>query len=165
MKKLPIARNLYLIVRGNCKADDYPIIICSQYHTAKWEAGSTKEQSTVFQKQSDSESGLLLLRHKGFDIDYGTVVDSFKLYDGTNTGFNHKDSDNWNLMQNAIWWSYDTPPQWLLDFGLKFANDNFTRQRILDDSGLCLLPHSKAEKITERLDNFEYPEWLSETII
>lgn len=162
--KAPKVRNLYLIIRGEQsefhKAPFHPYIICTQKHTADWEAGDSNEKATVYMKPADEYSGFLMVRYKGFDIDYGNVVKEIELFDGTTASFSHTGDYPWNILDKCIWWSYSEMPEWLKKEGVQFAQDEFTKSTILSDMGTCLLTESRAEKIKDMLENIETPQWL-----
>jgi hypothetical protein len=161
-KKIPIARNLFLIIRGerseHHKADFHPIIICSRKHTAKWEAGATVDGATVFENMApESAAGnWLLCRYKGYDI-VGTPQ-YFTLFDGKESRDISTISDE--TFNNAIWWSYDRMPEYLKDKGVHYATDEFTKNRIMQDAGTCELSYAKQEKLKHYLGTLENPEWL-----
>lgn len=133
--------NLYLIKRGPKpdyhKAPFHPVIICAEKRLAKWEAGSTGDGAWVWEKESWTENhqGWLLCRWNGFDIDFGHVVHSIAMPDGTKAGF-WRDYDNElsvkDLFPSAVWWSKRRMPEWLQGRGVVYAPDSFTQQHILD---------------------------------
>jgi len=167
MTKLITARSLYLIVRGpkskHHNAPYHPIIVCTRKHTAKWESLRTEDGHTMFVNMApDSPSGnWLLVKYKGYDIDYGNVAANFTLYDGVKTS----DATNRKLineyLNGATWWSYDLIPEWLSEYGIKLPEDDFTKQRIWDDAGSCLLKESEYKKLREKRQTLSRPEWLN----
>lgn len=72
----------------------------------------------------------------------------FDLPDGSNTRQHCERAQS--LVAGAVWWSDKPLPQFLRDLGVIEAPDDFTRKRIADDYGLCLLSESRAEKIRQR---------------
>lgn len=150
--------NLYLIERGpekyQSKAPRHPVIICTAHHTAKWEAGGSPAGATVWsqgdvRKDSKYLHTWFLDRWKGLDCCtfMGAAV-YFDLPDGSNTR-QHSERAH-TLVAGAVWWSDKPLPQFLRDMGVIEAPDDFTRERIKEDSGLCLLSESAAEKIRQR---------------
>jgi hypothetical protein len=150
--------NLYLIERGPrhvChEAPFHPVIICTARYTAKWEAGGSNDGATVWsqgdvRKDSKNLHTWLLGRWKGLDCCtfLGAAV-YFDLPDGSNTR-QHSERAH-TLVAGAVWWSDKPLPQFLRDLGVIEAPDDFTRERIADDYGLCLLSESAAEKIRQR---------------
>ena len=160
MKKTPIARNLFLIIRGPQgefhKAPFHPIIICSRKHTAKWEAGDTEDGATVFVNMDPPYGNWLLSRYKGYDIVGNPKF--FTLFDGKESRDISQISDN--TFRDAIWWSYDGMPDCLKEKGVSYATDNFTKERIADDAGACRLLQREQEKLDATRDKYEEPEWL-----
>lgn len=163
MKQTPIARNLYLVVRGpkseHHKAPYHSIIVCTRRHTAEWESEHTKDGHTVFVNLApDSPAGnWLLVKYKGYSIDGNSY---FTLFDGqcTRELASHKNIDG--LLNQAVWWSYDQMPKWFIDKGVRFAEDDFTKRQIAQDFGLCLLPESVSRKHKQRMDKYDQPYWL-----
>lgn len=158
--KTPIARSLYLIVRGpkseHHNAPYHPVIVCTRLHTAQWESRDTSKGDTVFECMADG-GNWLLVRYNGYNIDGSGYFD---LFDGKNSRDVSSLEQIKSLLNGAIWWSYDRIPAWLSDYGIKFAEDNFTKSRIVEDSGDCLLPYAKAEKLRDKIDEYDEPEWL-----
>lgn len=158
--KTPIAKSLFLIVRGpkskHHNAPYHPVIVCTRLHTARWESRDTNKGDTVFECMSNGGTWRLV-RYKGYNIESNSFLD---LFDGKNSRNVSSDEQIKKLLNQAIWWSYDRIPNWLSNYGIKYAEDNFTKIRISEDSGTCLLPFSKAEKLRSRIEDFEEPEWL-----
>lgn len=162
MKKTPIARSIYLIIRGakpdHHNAPFHPVIICTRKHTAKWEAGHTEEGATVFENLSPMDGGnWLLVRYKGYDINGGAARYHI-LFDGKESREVSNISNE--VIQNAVWWSDNHPPKWIADIGVTYAKDDHTKKTISHDSGLCLLAYNEGKKIENKRDEYEEPEWL-----
>lgn len=150
--------NLYLIERGPRnllhKAPFHPVIICTARHTAEWEAGGSPDRANVWEQDGIAKDSKylhtwFLVRWMGLDCFrfYAAAV-YFDLPDGTNT---RKHSERAHtLINGAVWWSEKPLPKFLRDLGVIEAPDDFTSKRIKEDSGLCLLPESVAEKIRRR---------------
>lgn len=163
IRQPPIAKNVYVIIRGNRSehhnAPFEPFIVCSRKHTAMWEARHTGDKlgcgSTVFVNLCPSEGGSWrMVRYRGYEIETCSHLDT--LFDG-------KDQRIENHIINfssCVWWSYDKMPEWVKVLGVRFPDDDFTKQRILDDSGLCLLPYAKSEKIRRSIYDRPIPDWL-----
>jgi hypothetical protein len=119
--KKPLPRVLYLIKRG--PRPDYhratfaPVILCTSRPVAQWEAGATSELATVWQKYHALKpyGGWLLVRWRGLDIDFGHIVRSMPLPDGTTAAIVHDtDEEPWTLLGGAVWWSHThRVPEWL----------------------------------------------------
>lgn len=164
-KTTPVARNLYLIVRGPKpeyhNAPYHQVILCSRKHTAKWESQLTSEGHTLFVNMDpDSSGNWLLVKYKGYDIDYGTVTHYFKLFDGKESREVSDKQTLDSLLKEAVWWSYDQMPVWVKELGIKYPEDDFTKKRIVDDFGMCLLPYMQQQKLKDKLDEYDEPEWL-----
>lgn len=149
--------DLYLIERGagtfRGKAPYHPVIICTARYTAKWEAGGSPYGSTVWSQgnvRQDSKNlhSWFVNRWKGLDITFHGNCVYFDLPDGSNTR-QHSERAH-TLIAGAVWWSDKPLPQFLRDLGVIEAPDDFTRERIADDYGLCLLSETAAEKIRQR---------------
>lgn len=134
--------NLYLIKRGprpeHHNAPYHAVIICDRKRMAEGEAGDTGDGATVWKKEGwkDNRQGWLLVRWRGFVIDFGHVVHSIPLPDGTRAGFWRDYEDELSvkdLLPGAIWWSDKPMPQWLEERGVIYPPDQFTQQSILDD--------------------------------
>jgi hypothetical protein len=93
-------------------------------------AGDSSDGATVWQHfgWSCDGSGLLLIRWKGLDVDYGHHVRGSALPDGSHSGFYHEGPgpEAWGLFRGAIWWSSRTCPQWLVDRGVVTVPDSLT---------------------------------------
>lgn len=150
--------DLYLIEQGaryfRGKAPYHPVIICTARHTAKWQAGGSPDGATVWSQSNirqDSKNlhTWFLNKWKGLDCCtfHGAAV-YFDLPDGSNTR-QHSERAH-TLVSGAVWWSDKPLPHFLRELGVIEAPDDFTRERIADDSGLCLLSESAAEKIRQR---------------
>jgi hypothetical protein len=137
----------------------HQIIICTRKHTAQWEAGDTGDHSWVWEHSRAMESGgWLLVRWNGFDVDYGHMVRSIIMPDGTNGAFVHeRDREPWTLLQSAVWWSDEPIPEWLAKLGVQLPEDEFSRGKIRIDAGLCLLPMSRQKQIEARRNKMPDP--------
>jgi len=129
--------SLYLIKKGPQpeyhKAPYHPVIICDYKPLAKWEAGWTGDEYWVWEKDNDPHTGWLLVRWRGLDIDYGHLVRSHTLIDGTKIAIVHdRDKEPWTLINGAVWFSTRHLPFWLTDKGAIYPPDDFTQDRILD---------------------------------
>lgn len=163
-QKLPKARNLYLIVRGekseHHNAPFHPVIVCSRKHTAQWEVKEPQDGATLFYNLMGNDAGANwgLGKYKGYDCDANHY---FELFDGVNSKDITSRDNIFSLLKGAIWWSYDECPQWLLDAGVKYPEDKFTKQVILEDSGTCIWSHSKETKYWDNLEEkYDQPDWL-----
>lgn len=136
---------LYLVKRGprpsHHRAPYHPVIVCDRRSIALWEAGDTGDQAWVWRGWNNPHMGWLLSRWNGLDIDYGHIVHSVPLPDGTPTSFYHATSTGqfpymkefFALFDGAVWWSDREMPAWLQERGVVYPPDRFTRQRILDN--------------------------------
>lgn len=158
--KTPIARALFLIVRGpkseHHNAPYHPVIVCTRTHTAKWESRDTSKGHTVYECMAEG-GNWLLVRYKGYDIQ---APGHFNLFDGKSTKEVSDIEEIKRLLNGATWWSYDRMPAWLSDYGIKYPQDNFTKEVISEDSGACLLPFAKEQKLRDKIDEYDEPEWL-----
>jgi len=133
---------LYCLIKrgqrpGWHKAPYHEVLVCDRKKFAQREAGWTGDGATVWSADGlDScGGGWLLERWNGFDIDYGHVVRSLDLPDGTKAAF-------WrpyesvlsvkNLFDGAIWYSDRVMPEWFEKMGVRYPPDEFTQQHILD---------------------------------
>lgn len=135
-----MSAGVYLVKRGPRppyhRAPFHPVIICGKVKVAKWEAGSSRSASSVWEHERPHRGGgWLFARWKGFDIDYGGVVSSLTLPDGDEAAFVHEHTgrEPWTLLAGAVWWDDKKIPAWLADAGVVYPPDSFTQQRILDD--------------------------------
>jgi len=139
------AKNFYLVIRGkksaHHKAPYHPIILCTRRHTADWESHRTSEGHTVIvcmAPDSLSCSNWLVVKYKGYDIDYRTVTANFKLFDGKRTNEVSARSEIDKYLKKAVWFSYDDMPDDLKNKGVKYAKDDFTKARIWEDTGTLI---------------------------
>ncbi len=128
--------HIYLIKRGPkppChNAPFHPVIACSKKRIAKWECGWSGDAAWVWSYSCD-DSGMLLDRWNGFDIDYGHIVRALTLPDGSQGAiFHDRDKEPWTLLKGCIWWDDKPLPPHLVKLGLVYPPDNFTQQCILD---------------------------------
>jgi hypothetical protein len=150
--------DLYLIERGAekypSKAPRHPVILCTARHTAKWEAGGSPDGATVWSqynlcKDRKHLHTWFLDRWKGLDCcTFMGAAIYFDLPDGSNTR-QHSERAH-TLVAGAVWWSDKPLPQFLRGLGVIEAPDDFTREMIERDSGLCLLAERRAEEIRKR---------------
>lgn len=136
-----MSKSLYLIKRGPRpeyhRAPFHPVIICDRKRIAEWEAGNTGNAAWVWEKMSWSDDGWgwLLCRWNGFDVNYGHVAHSITMPDGTVAGLwrdYESDYSVKDLIAGATWWSEKPMPEWLAKRGVKYPEDEFTQQSILD---------------------------------
>jgi hypothetical protein len=164
MSKLPKAKSLYIIIRGEKSefhnAPYHPIIVCSRKHVAKWESKDAHNGATVLYNAAGiSESGNWFLgQYKGYGCESNRYL---TLFDGVDSrDFTNKERVERELLNGAVWWSYDECPRWMLDLGVKYPEDDFSKKVIMSDYGDCLLPYSQADKLRRTLENYDTPEWL-----
>jgi hypothetical protein len=129
-------RSIYLIRRGprpehyHPDTPHHPAVVCDSGKVARLAAGDSSDCATVWQHfgWAADGSGLLLIRWKGLDLDYGHAVRGFTLPDGTHTGFYHEGSGSevWGLFLGAIWWSSRPLPKWLDERGVSVVPDSLT---------------------------------------
>lgn len=134
---------LYLLKRGprpaHHNAPFHQVIICSQKWIARWEAHDSNEPAWIWENEDVKEprGGWLLVRWMGFDIDYGGLVKGITLPDGTQAAFwrdyEHPTTPNViNILSGAVWWTAKKPiPAYLVQKGVVYPSDEFTRQRII----------------------------------
>ena len=136
---MALAKVLYFIDRGHARpsghrAPYHRYLVCTEYARARQEAGDTGARAYIWERVAwGSDSGWLLVRWKGLDIDYGYVVHSPELPDGTRAGFVHPhkaDEMPWVVLGQAVWWSEKSIPRWLEQRGVKLPGDAFSRGRI-----------------------------------
>lgn len=137
-------KKLFLIKHCDVKPEHHnapyhPIIICDRKPVAEWRQGSSDDQAWVWMKSgwNKNPSGWLLVRWSGLDIDYGPVVHSITMPDGSMAAF-WRDYQRWpegvgGLIERAIWWSDRKMPDWLDVRGVQYPPDRFTQQQVLDD--------------------------------
>lgn len=136
-KRVSAARCLYLIRRGPrpvyYRAPWHQVIVCAERAVARQEAGCTADLSDVWTKEADRSSGLLLLRWRGLDIDYGPIVRSMPLPDGSAGDISHARGEQpWTLLLSgqAVWWSLRRrAPVWLSGL-VSTPTDSFSVERI-----------------------------------
>jgi hypothetical protein len=161
------AKNFYLILRGpkgeHHNAPFHPIILCTRKHTAEWESQRSKDGATVWVNMAPSTAywgNWLLVKYKGYDIDYGNIAHYFTLFDGKDSREVSDRDYIETLLRNAIWWSYDEMPEFIKGLGVKLPEDNFTKQCIWEDLGDGLLGHRKESELKQKLQQMGCPEWL-----
>jgi hypothetical protein len=151
-------RAIYLVKRGPrpsyAKASWHPVIVASRKHTAEWEAGWTGDGAWVWEhNKREGGSGWLLCRWAGLDINYGHIVRGCVLPDGTKAGIEHdRTKEPWRLLAGAVWWSDEPIPAWLREAGVVVAADEFTKERIDKDDGVCMLPASRQRALEASRD-------------
>lgn len=160
------AKRFFIVVRGrksvHHKAPFHKVIVCTRKHTADWESHRTSEGHTVFvclAPDSLSCANWLCIKYNGYDIDYRHVTANFKLYDGKETNEITSHLEIAKMLNKAIWWSYDPMPDWFNGKGVKYAKDNFTKQRIWEDSGTVLMTESKSEHYKSKRNDI-VPDFL-----
>lgn len=131
---------VYLIKRGPRpdyhKAPFHPVIVCGKRPVAKWQAGNTGDAAWVWShERAYRGGGWLLERWNGFDVDYGHVVHSMTMPDGTESAFVHEHTgrEPWPLLAGAVWWDNKPIPKWLAEAGVVYATDDFTQSVIVND--------------------------------
>jgi DNA-binding MarR family transcriptional regulator len=91
-------KNLYLIDRGHDRPSQFHpdtpyhrVLVACNGKVARHEAGDTGDGATVWQLFAGDldGSGWLLIRWKGLDVDYGSLVRTWTLPDGSHTAFYH----------------------------------------------------------------------------
>jgi hypothetical protein len=165
--------HVYLIKRAPKpdyhRAPFHPVILCTRKGVAKWEAGWTGDRAWVWE-HGDGKTGCggwLLCRWEGLDIDYGHVVRTCALPDGTHAAFFHQHrnlgydrsqeppkwlgydpnlQEPWTLLSGAVWWSLTAMPEWLAEAGVVLPVDAFTQHRILDDYRYADMDERKWDK-------------------
>ena len=135
--------NLYLVKRGPKpayhRASFHPVVLCDIHRIAENEAGFSGEHAWVWSHCGIANRGFgwLIERWNGLDLDYGSVVHGFELPDGAHAGF-WRISEDFpagvrDLVSCATWWSTRRIPEWLLELGVKYPDDDFSQQWILDE--------------------------------
>ena len=165
-KQQPLAKGLYLVVRGPMPGHRVvpypPIIVCSRQHTAKWEGRGTQNGATIYWNHYPHEGhgNWFLGMYKGYEFDtFGTGTD-FTFFDGkTWKELCDRDTVD-NMLNGAVWWSYDTMPEFVNNMGVVYAEDDFSKHQIWLDSGTVNLPHSRHVKLQDKKHEYKKPEWL-----
>lgn len=142
---MTLPRILYFIDRAQDRPEHHQApyhryLLCTDRKRAEWEGGDGYKGCWVWQRSSVQEGGegFLIVRWKGLVIDYGALVKSWLLPDGTPTGFVHPSilgegrwtRPPWSLLSQAVWWSDKTIPMWLCKLGVDLPADDFSRQRM-----------------------------------
>ena len=106
--------HVYLVKKNNFAGNEQ-IGMFTRIKAAKEFAGGTAEGAFIwYQECGYGSAGWLLLKWKGFEIDYSPVISIFKLPDGTHTGFIHNQrKEPWTLIDRAVWRSNQRIPKWL----------------------------------------------------
>ena len=119
-------QSIFLIDRGE-QVGQVPepfkrrVLVSDSSRVARRLAGDTADGRSVWQNlgRHNKDRGLLLIRWKGLDLDYGTALRPSLLPDGTPAGFHHRDNRaTWGLFSGAVWWSSGLMPQWLARLGV-----------------------------------------------
>jgi hypothetical protein len=162
------AKNFYLILRGpkgeHHNAPFHPVILCTRKHTAEWESKRTKEGATVWVNMAPNTAywgNWLLVKYKGYDIDYGHLAHYFTLFDGKDSREVSDREYIEPLLRNAIWWSYDEMPEFVRELGVRYAEDQFTKDWIWEDLGDSSLGHTKEMALKKKLREMGRPIWLN----
>ncbi len=165
-KQHPLAKGLYLVIRGPKsefhKAPYHPIIVCSRQHTARWESKNTTDGHTVYWNAypHKGHGNWFLGRYKGYEMS-GNLGPSFVFFDGcVNSDLcNHQKVNE--LLNGAVWWSYDRMPDFVKEMGVVHVEDDFTKEWIWRDYND--LPHSRREALEGKKLSYGKPEWLLTT--
>lgn len=154
MKKPRQQESLWVIVKGD-KNSTYPVILCTRYHTMRWESERTKEGHTVMLLHDPEyqHSSWILKRYKGYEIDDLHESSPQTLFDGKSS--EEVVEDLKSQIQNAVWWSYDKMPEWVVKVGIKCPEDESSRRAIKQDSGTCLTM-SPSKEYAYKLKREEY---------
>ena len=130
------------------------VIVCGDKYSYMTQRGDSTDGFTCWEKANEPSSGFLLTRWKGLDIDYGGVIKAVKLPDGTEAAFVHdRSAEPWSLLNGATWWSIAKMPEWLQKLGVKYPDNKWIRNRIVEDSGgpeQCVFGGDWSDK---------WPEW------
>lgn len=141
--------NLYLVKRPpkavHPQASHHPVIICTNKELAEWEAGYSGERAWMWVQFDGQHSGWLQLRWEGLVIDYGHVVRSVALPDGTTGAFHHRSAhpETWALLKGAVWFSSRRMPAWLAAEGAILAPDDFARRAIAEGERFIRTLHNR----------------------
>jgi hypothetical protein len=130
-------KSLFLIVRptGLVPATSRPLdrraVVCDSSRVARFVAGDTRAVCTVWQNfgTHNKNHGLLLIRWRGLDVDYGTgtaIIPSWLPGNEGPTGFHHRSyRATWDLFKEAFWWSSKPAvPKWLVRLGVQTWHDS-----------------------------------------
>lgn len=164
-KKTDKARKVTMIIKGekpeHYNAPFHPIILVTEKHTYDWESGTCKDGYTCVNVcgNDNNQFWFHLEKYKGYKIDESRS--HFNLFDGTYTKDFLESSYLQECLSKAVWFSQQHPPSWL-EGKVNFAEDSFSVNVILEDSGLCLLPESKSRDIENRREKYELPYWLQD---
>lgn len=125
-------KSLFLIDRGAPPENFTPspiyrrVIVSDGSRVARRVAGDTAEGCSVWQNfgTRNKNKGLLLIRYRGLDVDYGVELRRSILPGGTPSGFHHRDNrETWELFRGATWWSSAKLPTWLAKLGVLSPQD------------------------------------------
>jgi hypothetical protein len=158
---------LYLIKRG-ARPSHYhesllwhPTLLCDRKPMAEQVWGWTGDRSWVWEHEAQTAGGGWLLRRwEGLPIDYGYLVRTCDLPDGTGTGFFHRRAldvrrrEPWLLLPGAVWWSEKRMPAWAEAEGVVYPPDDFAQQRILDEVAALACRHGGVSGIARPI-----PPW------
>jgi len=124
---------MYLIEReqNNIRPN---IIIVNSIKMAKYLAGSTNDKANIFELSRDLSMGILQVRWKGLDIDYGSIVSSIKLPNGEEIGFYHNRNERpWTLIKEAYWYDDKKVPNKLLSSGVRLLTHQSHIDNLIND--------------------------------
>lgn len=121
-------KSIFLIDRGKQSLEYQTstafrqVVLADSSRVARRLAGDTAAGASAWQNfgTHNKGNGLLLVRWRGMDVDYGTNFRPSVLPDGTTAGFHHRDNRaTWGLIHGAAWWSNDpgSCPKWLRKLG------------------------------------------------
>ena len=129
------SRSVYLVKRGSepiyNKAPWHPLILCDDRRVAEYEVGWTGDGAWSWQTEnSPHHGGWLLDVWNGFPINYGSIVRSCELPDGTHCAFwrNHELT---HLLTVAKWWSTREIPPHIMGLGVSLVSDRHSLESII----------------------------------
>lgn len=136
-------QKLYLIKRPpppyKIAVAHHPVIIATLKRVAEWESSYSGNKAwvwTQYYRNFGKDSGWLLTRWNGLIVDYGHIVRGFELPDGSQAGFWRDyacdEGSIKDLLPGAVWYSKELIPDWLLEKGVVYPQDDYTQQHILD---------------------------------
>lgn len=122
-------KSLFLIDRGVPGPNFTPgpayrrVLWADSSRVARRLAGDTAAGASAWQNfgSHNRANGLLLVRWRGLDVDYGVEFHASALPDGTLTGFHHRDDRSvWGLIPGSAWWASgpSSLPKWLRKLGV-----------------------------------------------
>lgn len=112
----------------------HPVLIVARKRVFEALKGWTGDGRSVWSHEGMTESsGWFLERWNGLDIDYGPVVRSLILPDGTTGAFIHdRNAAPWTLISGAVWMDDRYLPDWLEDRGVIYPPDAWTRRQVMN---------------------------------